>query len=336
MSESVWELADLITPMAVRVAATLRVADHITAGRRTAREIAAAADAHPDALERVMRHLVTVGVLTGDGRGGFGLTELGEQLTDDHPAGMRQWIDLTGAVGRADECLVDLLHTVRTGEPAFPHRFGASFWDDLAADPARSAGFDALMGHHTASDSGGVADAYDWGSLGSVVDVGGGNGALLCSLLARHAALRGTVLDLPAPAAAARKALRDNGFADRADALEGSFFDAVPSGAGGYLLSFVIHDWNDDDARAILRRCAQAIGDDGAAGAVFLIEGIGDDGDSPSTEMDLRMLAYANGKERTLGEYAALAGDVGLAVARVHPAGDASVIELRPERRQPR
>lgn len=326
MAQSAWELADLATPMAVRVAATLRVADHIVAGRSTAQAMADAAGVDSPTLERVLRHLVTAGLLTRDQTSAeFGLTELGRQLRDDDPQGVRPWLDLEGAVGRADLCFVELLHTVRTGEPAFPVRFGASFWEDLAADRARSESFDALMGHHVSADNQEVADAYDWGSLGRVVDVGGGNGALLCSLLGRHRGLHGTVLDLAGPAAAARKALQDNGFANRSDVLTGSFFDPIPPGAGGYLLSFVIHDWNDDDARAILRRCAEAAGQ---GGRVFIIEAPGDDGESPSTEMDLRMLAYVNGKERGLAEYAALAADVGLGVVAAHPAGEVSVIEL--------
>lgn len=327
MAQSVWELADLATPMAVRVAATLRVADHIVAGRSTAQAIAEAAGVDGPTLERVLRHLVTAGVFTRDQTSAeFGLTEVGRQLRDEDPQRVRAWLDLDGAIGRADLCFVELLHTVRTGEPAFPVRYGASFWDDLAADEARSESFDELMGQHVSTDNHEVADAFDWGSLGWVVDVGGGNGALLCSLLRRHPALRGTVLDLAGPAASARKTLQDNGFADRADVLTGSFFDPIPPGAGGYLLSFVIHDWNDDDARAILRRCAEAAGPDGR---VFVIEAPGGDGESPSTEMDLRMLTYVNGKERGLAEYAALAADVGLGVVAVHPAGEVSVIELR-------
>jgi 2,7-dihydroxy-5-methyl-1-naphthoate 7-O-methyltransferase len=138
-----WAAADLATPMTIRVAATLRLADHITAGRRTAGALATAVGADPDALSRVLNHLVTAGVLTRTDAGDFGLTSVGEQLRDDHPDGVRPWLDLEGAIGRADLCFVQLLHTVRTGEPAFPRQFGRSFWDDLSADPGRAASFDA-------------------------------------------------------------------------------------------------------------------------------------------------------------------------------------------------
>jgi O-methyltransferase domain len=319
-----WAMADLATPMAVRVAATLRIADHITRGRQTAPELAEATGADADALDRVLRHLVTVGVLGRDQSHRYVLTAPGQALRDDHPAGMRAMLDLETAIGRADLCLVQLLHTVRTGQPAFPAQFGRSFWDDLAADPTRSASFDAQMGADVAAWAPDIVAAYDWGSLAHVVDVGGGNGALLAALLREHPALRGTVLDLPGAAEAARKALTTAGLADRGDAVAGSFFDPLPPGAGGYLLCAVLHDWDDEPARAILRRCAEAAGTDGR---VFVVEKLVTDTDR-RTEMDLRVLAYFGGRERDIAELTALAAAAGLRVAAVHPAGATPVVEL--------
>jgi len=319
-----WAMADLATPMAVRVAATLRIADHITRGLRTAPALAEAAGADADALGRVLRHLVTVGVLRRDQSDRYVLTARGEVLRDDHPAGMRAVLDLEGAIGRADLSFVQLLHTVRTGEPAFPAQFGRSFWDDLAADPTRSASFDQQMAADVAAWAPDIVAAYDWGSLGHVVDVGGGNGALLATLLREHPDLRGTVLDLPGAAEAARKALTAAGLADRSAAVTGSFFDPLPPGAGGYLLCAVLHDWDDAAAHAILRRCAEAAGTNGR---VFVVEKLVTDTDN-RTEMDLRVLVYFGGRERGLAEITALAADAGLRVAAVHPAGATPVVEL--------
>jgi O-methyltransferase domain len=319
-----WAMADLATPMAVRVAATLRIADHITHGWRTAPELAEAAGADVDALGRVLRHLVTAGVLRRDESERYVLTARGQALRDDHPAGMRAMLDLEGAIGRADLSFVQLLHTVRTGEPAFPAQFGRSFWDDLAADPARSASFDTQMAADVAAWAPDIVAAYDWGSLGHLVDVGGGNGALLAVLLREHPDLRGTVLDLPGAVEAARKALTAAGLADRGDARAGSFFDPLPPGAGGYLLCAVLHDWDDAAARAILRRCAEAAGADGR---VFVVEKFATDADG-RTEMDLRVLAYFGGRERDIAELTTLAAAAGLGVAAVHPAGATPVVEL--------
>jgi hypothetical protein len=169
-----------------------------------------------------------------------------------------------------------------------------------------------------------IVAAYDWGSLGHLVDVGGGNGSLLIAMLHRHPDLQGTVLDLPGAAEAARKALTAAGLADRSDAVAGSFFDPLPPGAGGYLLCAVLHDWDDGSARAILRRCAQAAGTDGR---VFVVEKFVTDTDH-RTEMDLRVLAYFGGRERGIAELTALAAAAGLRVAAVHPAGATPVVEL--------
>ncbi|SFK23855.1 methyltransferase [Streptomyces pini] len=320
-----WAMADLVTPMALRVAATLRLADHITAGLRTAPELAAATDSDTDALDRTMRHLVSVGVLGQDSSGGYTLTARGRELRGDHPSGLRGVLDLDGALGRADLAFVRLPHSVRTGEAAFPAQFGKRFWEDLAENPALTASYDAQMGTDVAAWAEDILPAYDWESLGRVVDVGGGNGTLLTALLRAYPALRGTVLDQPDTAAAARETLAAAGLTDRGDAVPGDFFETLPPGAGGYLLCAILHDWDDDAARAILRRCGEAAGEHGR---VFVIEMTGPDGVSPDTGMDLRMLAYFGGRERGVGELTALAAHAGLRTVAVHHAGRLAIIEL--------
>ncbi|MDH2424185.1 methyltransferase [Sphaerisporangium sp. TRM90804] len=318
-------MADLVTPMAIRTAATLRIADHLAGGPRTAAELAATVGAHPGALDRLLRHLAAEDVLRRDASGRYELTGRGEQLRDDHPSGLRAMLDVESAIGRADLSFVRLPEAVRTGGPAFPVHFGRSFWDDLAADPARSASFNAQMGVDVAGDAPAIVAGYDWGSLGHLVDVGGGDGTLLAAVLAAYPGLRGTVFDLPSAAGAARATLEAAGLAGRADVVSGSFFDPLPPGAGGYLLSAIVHDWDDEPARAILRRCAEAAG---GRGSVLVVEKIGADGESPRTAMDLRMLAYFAGKERGVAELTALAAGAGLRPVAAHPAGDLIVLEL--------
>ena len=324
-ADGVRAMADLATPMAVRVAATLRIADYIAKGLRTAPELAEAVKADTDALDRLLRHLVTAGVFSRDGSGRYALTARGDALRDEHPDGLRAMWDLESAIGRAELSLVQLLHTVRTGEPAFPAHFGRSFWDDLSADPTRSATYAAQMGSDVAEWAPLIISAYDWGSLGHVVDVGGGNGTLLIALLNHYPTLRGTLVDLHDTAEAAQKALMEAGLTDRSEVVAGSFFDPLPPGAGGYLLSAIIHNWDDESAREILRRCAEAAGADGI---VFIVEKVGPEGETVSTGMDLRMLAWFGGRERGIAELTALAADSGLGVAAVHPAGTLSIIEL--------
>ena len=139
-----WAMAHLGTPMAIRVAATLRLADHLATGLGTAAELAEAAGAHPDALDRLLRYLAARGVFSRDDAGRYGLTELGQVLRSDHPGRMRAGLDLTG-IGRIELAFTGLLHSVRTGEPAYQQVFGRDFWQDLADDPQRRAGFAAWM-----------------------------------------------------------------------------------------------------------------------------------------------------------------------------------------------
>ena len=320
-----YAMADLITPMAIRVAATLRIADRIDAGTRTAAGLAEETDTDPAALQRVLEHLVTVGVLAG-AADGYALTELGRELHDNHPDHVRAWLDIRGAVGRGDLSLLHLLETVQSGQPAYPVLFGRGFWDDLDADPQLAASFHRLMSGRLI-DAPVLARAYDWGSLGRLVDVGGGDGTLLAEILKAHPALSGTVLDRPSAAADAQRRFERDGLADRADVVAGSFFDPLPPG-GSYLLSGVVHDWDDEHALAILRRCAQALGPDGR---VLVLESLNEaDGpDARHTAMDLRMLAYVAGRERSLRELTALAAGAGLELRSHSPgSGRRSIIEL--------
>jgi hypothetical protein len=320
-----YAMADLVTPMAIRVAATLRIADHLVAGARTAPALAEATGAHPGALDRLLAHLREVGVFDRDDAGALILTARGEWLLENHPGQMRGRLDIDGPLGRAELSFVQLSHSVRTGEPAFPVQFGQPFWADLAQDPDRAADYDEAMGGDVAAWAAAIVAAFDWGSLHTVVDVGGGNGSLMVELLHAAPTLQGTVFDQPGTADRARARLAAAGLSDRSDVAAGSFFDPLPPGAGGYLLTAIIHDWDDDAALAILSRCRDAAG---PGGRVFVIEKIGADGMTPDTEMDLRMLAYLGGQERGLDELIALVETAGFSVATVHDAGAISILEL--------
>jgi hypothetical protein len=325
MSARIWSMAGLGTPMAIRTAATLHLADHIAGGTDTAEAIASAERVDPDALERLMRYLAVRKVLARDDSGRYTLTPLGEVLREEHPSKARARLDIEGSVGRAELSFVQLLHSVRTGEAGFPVQFGRSFWEDWAADPERAANFNRLTSD-LESRSPEIVSGMDWGGLGRVVDVGGGNGALLIGLARAYPGLRGTVLEMPDNCETARKSVAESGLGDRLDVVAGSFFDPLPAGAGGYVLSFVLHNWPDGPAREILRRCAEAAGD---TGAVLVVEQTGPGGEATHTGMDLRMLTAIGGRERTASELAALAASVGLRRTAVHPAGSFSIVELR-------
>ncbi len=318
MADDLARHADLLTPMAIRVAATLRIADHIASGSRTAAELAEAAGADADAVARLMRHLVAEGIF-GEG---YSLGPHGADLLAG--ARLRGLLDIESALGRGDLAFAHLLHTVRTGEPAYPVAWGRSFWDD-AADPARAGQYDEHMGHDAGQWAADVLAACDWGRFSHVVDVGGGDGTLLGALLGAHRGLKGTVLEQAGTAERARAKLA--GFGDRARALAGSFFDPLPAGGDAYVLCAVLHDWPDADATRILDRCREAAAPDGR---VLVVEHTGAVGEAPSTAMDLRMLVFFGGRERTAVEIAALAAPVGLGLIAAHQSHDISVVELAP------
>lgn len=324
-------LADLLTPMSVRVAATLGIADHIAAGHHHPTELARDCNADPYALERLLRHLCTIELLEHHPDSGYHLTSTGEQLRSDHPGARRPWLDANTGVGRGDLCFIELLHTIRTGQPAYPQRYGTGFWDDLERDPELSASFDALMNHHVNLDKAheGLATAIPWQNITHVIDVGGGNGALALHLLNTYPHLNATVIDRPGPISRAQRDIHDAGLHHRATGLVGDFFEPLPAGADAYVLSAILHDWDDTHATTILSRCADAAT---ATSKVLVVEAIGADGEQTATAMDLRMLAYNGGCERGVTQLNTLAAAAGLkhvATHRVSTATYMGVIEYR-------
>lgn len=328
MTMDLRRMSDAVTPWAIRVVATLRVADHLAAGPAKTEELAHRVGADPDALGRVLRYLSQAGLFAEPAPGVFALTESGQVLRDDHPSGQRAWLDLDGAAGRIDLAFTGLLHTVRTGRPAYPEIHGRPFWADLADNDALAASFDALMAGHT-SWFGQVRAAHDWSHVNTVIDVGGGTGELLIAIMHEVTHLTGSVVEVPATAEAARDAVARAGLAQRCTVVAGDFFAPLPAGADRYLLCNVLHDWDDERARTILRRCAEALGPEGS---VLVIEELADSGHDPShvARMDLRMLVLTGGRQRSVDALCALAAGAGLSPAGTVPTPSGhSVIEFR-------
>src|SRR5690242_19389789 len=252
-----WALADLSTPWCIHVVATLRIADHMAAGKTEIGQIAAASGADPESLHRVLRHLVTKGLFEEPTPGRFALNEGARALLEDP---IRLGIELDNFGGRMAHAWGTLLSAVRTGRPAYSEVFGRGFWQDLDAHPDIAASFDALMGPagHGIPDPQVLIDPADWESVRTVVDVGGGTGTLLAEVLRARPKIRGTLVDLPRTIARSGAVFQAAGVADRATAVGQSFFDPLPAGADLYMLKSVLGDWPDREAQAILRRCAEA------------------------------------------------------------------------------
>jgi len=311
MSDSAWRqlqpLMDLTAPWALRVVATLRIPDLIASGVTRLETLAERSSANAEMLGRVMRFLVSRGVFEEPEPGNFTLTSTGHLLEDG--AGVRGWLDQDGFGGRMDRAWSALLDTVRTGKPSYADVHGRPIWEDLEANPPIAESFDALMAVQSESLWPELAECYDWSGVREIVDVGGGTGTLVASLARAYPHLQGTVLDLPATAQAAAKRFAGEGLADRCRAQAGSMFDPLPKGADVYILSIVIGDWDDENAVAILRRCAEAAG---LSGRVLIVEAVLEEDPASSSAMDLVMLVVAEGRSRTIEQFRAIIEAAGL------------------------
>ncbi len=318
-------LSDLCTPWCVHVVVTLRIADQLAAGTAQIDDLAGVSGADADALHRVLRHLVGKGVFEEPAPGRFALNEPARTLLD---SSVRLGLNLDGFGGRMAQAWSSLLLAVRTGAPGYHTVFGRPFWEDLDAHPEIAASFDALMGpagHGTPDPE--VLVTGGWGSVRTVVDVGGGTGALLAAILRARLTVRGTLVDLPRTVAQSGEMFQAAGLASRVTAVGQSFFDPLPAGADLYLLKSVLGDWPDREAIAILRRCAEAAR---PAGRVVVLNGVSPDGDrGPSPA--LLMMVLVGGKERSLSDFRELARAAGLEVhaAERQPSGR-FVVECRP------
>ncbi|MFC4564340.1 methyltransferase [Nocardiopsis mangrovi] len=313
---------------ALHFAAEMGIGDLLAGGPRASAELAAATSCDPDVLYRMLRMLAACGVFTETEPGTFGLTGLGGPLRSDHPRSVRSVLAMNGVL--LPLVLDGCRHSLRTGESAFAAVMGEHFFDHLAHDAGHAGVFDAAMAELTRAVLPAVLDAYDFSAARRIVDVGGGSGALLSAVLHAAPDATGVVFDTPHVADAARERMRAEGLADRCTATGGDFFRDVPPGGDLYLLKWILHNWPDDPAARILRRCRRAMGD---GARLLLIESVLPPGDTyhPAKTMDLSMLVISGGRERTGEEFAALLAAADMRLVGVIPtASPYSLIEAVP------
>lgn len=294
----------------IHVAAELGVADLMSERPAPVDELVARVDADPDALYRMLRTLASVGVFTEPAPRAFALTPTGRTLRADARDSVRELARIRGTREHW-QTIAELRHSVRTGRSAFTHVYGTDWWSYLASHTAHAELFNRAMGDNTQQVHAAVVDACDLSGVRRIVDVGGGRGDLTAALLRRYPDMTAVLVDQPHAVAQAEDVLTGAGVRDRVRLVVGDFFDTVPDGGEVYLLSRILHDWDDRLAGRILANIAAVLPD---GGKVVIADAILPDGDGShgSKIMDMIMLALHEGKERTEAEFVALVEAAGL------------------------
>jgi SAM-dependent methyltransferase len=310
-TDTIRHLAGLATPMALRVAVTLGLPDRLLGDGAASEELAAELDVAPVALDLLLDHLATLGIVERTATG-YRTTAYGANLCADAGNGLTIFLHLDTAAGRADLAFVELAHSIATGQAAYPHRYGQDFWADLAEHPHLRESFDRQMTYRIREQLPRIAAGFDWSRFATIVDVGGGSGSVLAAILAAHPQLHGHLVDLEPTATEARRTFSAHDLDERTQVTAASFFDPLPAGADAYLLVDILHDWDDADAHRILSRCVEAAR---PTGRVLVVEPVG--GRHARSEFNLAMLVIFGSRERRIDEFRALASPHGLVLDTV-------------------
>ena len=315
-----------VLSQAIGTAAELGVADLLAEGERSAGELAAATEAHPDALHRILRFLASHGLFEEQG-GRFSLTPKGALLRSDVPNSKR---DAARLFYRCAPALSEMVHSARTSEAGWVKAHGKPIFEHLSERPEEAAVFDSAMVSIHGGETQAVLDSYDYSGIEVLADIGGGNGSVLGATLAKYPELRGHWFDLPHVEDRARETFRHAGVDGRCELTSGNFFEAVAGGADAYQMRHIIHDWYDDRAGTILGNVRSVIPEDGK---LLLIETVvpTDSQPSPAKLFDIVMLMVPGGLERTEEQFRSLFQASGFELTSVTPtASPVCVIEGRP------
>jgi SAM-dependent methyltransferase len=293
----------------------------VTERPRPVDELAETVGADPDALRRLLRALASNGVFT-EREGRIEHTDLSRVLDESSPDSMAAQVTMFGS--QAYRVWSEAFDAFRTGGPVAVRVLGSSLFDWFPDHPEQAATFNQAMADGARQRVRALLD-LDWSGASTVVDVGGGTGGLLTAVLAGHPHLSGTVLDLPHVREEAERAIAAAGLADRCAFVVGSFFEQVPAGADVYVLSVVLHDWDDERAAQILRRCREAARPDSRLLLVESVIGPGEEWEWAKW-LDLHMLVMLGGRERSEVQWRDLLEGTGFTLERARP----GLVEARP------
>ena len=316
---------------AIYVAAKLGVAECLREGPRSPADVARAIGAEENPIHRLLVALTTIGICSVNEQYRFSLTKIGAQLDSRSDRSLKAWAIFEGEI--LSKSWTGLIESVVSGKTA-AQLMGLNNSFDLMSRSSEAVGvFNAAMRDLTRIVTPQIISAYDFSNTKVLLDVGGGSGQLISAVLQKHPTMRGIVFDLPRCAESAKTLFREMGVSERAEFVEGDFFEAVPTGADTVLLKSIIHDWDEERGAKILKNCRQAISE---LGKLLLVERLmpslpSNDGEHKSHAMsDLNMLRGPGGRERTKGEYETLLNQNGFRLNAIFLAGLFSVIEAYP------
>jgi hypothetical protein len=306
---------DFWVSRALHVAVKLGIPDLFASGPKSVDILATQSAVNSDALFRLMRVLADHKIFHDHGDRQFGLTGWGEMLRSDRHGSMRDYVLLAGqtAVWRACE---NLEYGINTGRTAFDHTFGQSWFAYLDANPTVGQIFDNAMRSRGAAEDAAILGAYDFSKFRRIADLGGGEGGLLSAALEAAPLANGTLFDQPRVVETARRLLVNRLVANRIEFVAGDLFDAVPRGADLYMLKQILHDWSDEQAEKILATCKRAMSTNSR---LLVLEMIVEPENRFPKRLDLMMLVWSGGRERTQQEYERLLVNAGFRLINTRP-----------------
>ncbi|MCP3099537.1 acetylserotonin O-methyltransferase [Myxococcus sp. K15C18031901] len=314
----------------LQIMAELDIADIIGDDPKTVEELAQASKTHAPSLRRLLRLVSGLGILHRDDKTErFRLTEMGQLLRKENPDSVYGSLRAHGLL-ISWQAWGDLSTALKTGQPTIDKFMGMPFFDYLAKDREVAEIFNTSMAAYQSLNAPAVVGAYDFSGAKSVVDVGGGTGTLLARILQAYPSIKGAIYELPHVKHEATAMLKELGLGSRTEVLEGDFFQSVPPGYDIYILSQIIHDWDDERSLRILSNIRAAMKPDSK---LLIVETVlpGDNIPHFGNLYDMAMLVVVGGRERTGPEYTALAEKAGLRVQRVLPTHmPPSVVEIVP------
>jgi len=305
------------TSRAVYIAAKLGIADLLKSGPKTVEELAQATETDASSLYRIMRALTSVGVFKNGTDRVFALTPMSEVLVTDAPGSVR-WFLISELGQEHYPAWGNLMHSVKTGEIAFDGFFGMDIWKYFAQNPEDAGVFNDSMSGMTAAANEAILSLYDFSKFKTVVDIGGGHGGLITTILKANPEAKGILFDSPQVVGGAKPKLEQAGVADRCEVVPGDFFAAVPAGGDAYVMKWIIHDWEDEKAITILKNVRAQIQPEGR---LIIVDCIVPEGDEPhfAKTFDLNMMVMTGGKERTAAEFEKLVSAAGFKLLQVIP-----------------